>query len=657
MSWQALSFALLAIVLIGGFAWYERSRPPSRIIGLVAALAALAVAGRLLLAPIPNVVATTDIVLFTGYAIGGAPGFAVGALSAVISNLWLGQGPWTPWQMTGWGLVGLGGAGLAALTGRRLGRIGLAAACAIAGLAYGALLDLSVMVTYGGEQSLDRYLALLARGVPFNVAHALGNFALALVAGPALVRMLTRFRSRLEFRWRDPAPVAGPSAPRRGAGAAAASLLAAIAVGVTLLSAVTAARADGPGEALAWLTRAQNSDGGFGASAGASSDPAMTGWAMLGLEAAGRSPLVVLEDGRSPVDYLRKRVGLIESTGDLERSILALRGAGLDVRDFSGTDLVKSLLARRSSDGSFEGQVNPTAFGILALQAAGQSGSAVGRAAKWLRANQNEDGGWGFQPGAPSDPDSTGAVLQALVAAGSPNATSAGVKYLRAAQEPDGGWALAEQGPGNSQSTAWAIQGLVAAGVDPAGVQSENRSGLEFLAVRQEGDGHYRYSKASDQTPVWVTAQALLAVEREPFPLAPVSSGGGAGTGAPTSGSGASAGSGSPTLVPPVDSGTPSPNSIPPLGDKFGPGQLPDGGAGGLIAPGPEGQPAKPGDLPKGGAGGASDSSGPVVGVEPVTQAPEMTAGSNVPFFGVAGAVLGSVAGLGFFWYRDPPVY
>jgi energy-coupling factor transport system substrate-specific component len=179
-------------VLAAGFVWYERSRPSSRTVALVAALAALAVAGRLVLAPIPNVVATTDVALITGYALGGAPGFVVGALAAPVSNLWLGQGPWTPWQMAGWGLAGLAGAALAAATGRKLGRIGLAIACGLAGLGYGALLDLSVMVSYGGEQSLDRYLALSARGIPFNVAHAAGNVALALAAGPALVRMISR---------------------------------------------------------------------------------------------------------------------------------------------------------------------------------------------------------------------------------------------------------------------------------------------------------------------------------------------------------------------------------------------------------------------------------------------------------------------------------
>src|SRR5436190_2052846 len=167
MSWEAGVLAIVCLMLLAGFAWYEHSRPPAQIVALVAALAAISVAGRVAFSTIPNVVPTTDITLIAGYTLGGAPGFAVGALSALVSNFWLGQGPWTPWQMAGWGLTGVAGAALAAMTRRRLGRLPLAAICALAGLAYGALLDFSLMVTYGGEQSLDRYLAISARGVPF----------------------------------------------------------------------------------------------------------------------------------------------------------------------------------------------------------------------------------------------------------------------------------------------------------------------------------------------------------------------------------------------------------------------------------------------------------------------------------------------------------
>ena len=80
------------------------------------------------------------------------------------------------------------------------------------------------MVTYGGEQSLDRFLAISARGVPFNVAHAAGNAALALVAGPVMVRMLLRYRRRFEFAWER----RGSTATAGGAAAGAACLIAAL---------------------------------------------------------------------------------------------------------------------------------------------------------------------------------------------------------------------------------------------------------------------------------------------------------------------------------------------------------------------------------------------------------------------------------------------
>ena len=105
---------MLAAALAAGFAWYERAHPSSKVLALVATLAALAALGRVAFAPLPNVKPTTDIVLLTGFALGGAPGFAVGAVAALASNLVFGQGPWTPWQMAAWGLVGLVGAALGA---------------------------------------------------------------------------------------------------------------------------------------------------------------------------------------------------------------------------------------------------------------------------------------------------------------------------------------------------------------------------------------------------------------------------------------------------------------------------------------------------------------------------------------------------------------
>jgi energy-coupling factor transport system substrate-specific component len=518
VSWELAIFGLLAAVILAGFAWYERSRPPSQVVALVAALAALAVAGRIALAPIPNVVATTDVALIAGYTIGAAPGFVVGALAALVSNFWLGQGPWTPWQMAAWGLCGAGGAALAVLTGRRLGRVGLALACGFGGVLYGTLLNFSLMVSYGGDLTWERFLTLEVRAIPFDAAHAIGNITLALVAGPAMVRMLIRFRQR--FEWRRAEAPAGRRARVPGLATGGLPLLVAATalIAASLLLAPGRAAAAGADSGAAWLAGAQNGDGGFGTAPGEESSAAMTGWAMLGLEAGGRNPYDVARNGNSAVDYLRRNADSISDAGDLSRTILALVGAGAEPRDFADRNLVAELRDRIARNGSIGGQVNLTAFGVMALRGAG-SPAGLKHTLDWLREAQNGDGGWGFTRGVDSDADSTGAALQAVRGS---KAADLGVRYLRRHQRGSGGWALAGGSTVNSQSTAWAVQGLVAAGVSPERVLERGRSGLDYLAARQDGNGHYRYSASSDQTPVWVTGQAVVAAAAESFPLAEV---------------------------------------------------------------------------------------------------------------------------------------
>ncbi len=202
MSWVAASFAILAVALAAGFAWYERAHPTARVIALVATLAALAALGRIAFAPLPNVKPTTDIVLISGYVLGGAPGFAVGAVAALASNLFFGQGPWTPWQMAAWGGVGVGGAVLARRRRAASSRgVPLAAACAIASLAFGVVMNLYLWVTYSGDHTLAKLAAISATSLPFDLAHAVGSVLFCLAFGPALVRALARYRTRFEVHW------------------------------------------------------------------------------------------------------------------------------------------------------------------------------------------------------------------------------------------------------------------------------------------------------------------------------------------------------------------------------------------------------------------------------------------------------------------------
>jgi len=513
VSWELGSFAVLALALAAGFAWWERRRPSSHVLALVATLAALAALGRVAFAPLPNVKPTTDIVLLSGFALGPAPGFVVGALAALASNLVFGQGPWTPWQMAAWGLAGVGGGLLGALTGRRLARAPLAAACGAAGLVYGAILDYSTWATFSGAHTFGQYLVISGSSLPFNLAHAIGNVVFCLAFGPAFARALLRFRARFEVRWVS----AAPQAP---AVVLALALGAALAVGG---AAPDRARAAGPtARAQAYLLRAQNLDGGYGAAPRARSSDLYSAWAAIGLAAARSDPdRVRRSGGRSLGAYLSASARRARDAGSMERTMLALRAAGRSSRS-----LHRRLRRAHRRDGSFGGLTNLTAFGVLALRAAGDRPSSrrVRRAVGFLLRRQNRDGGWNFAlRGAPSGVDETAAALEALRAARRARGSRAmrrGVRWLVRRQERDGGFPLRPGAPSNAQSTAWAVQGLLAAGRDVGRVRRRgSRSPLGYLRSLVGRDGAVRYSRAGAQTPVWVTAQALAALHRRALPV------------------------------------------------------------------------------------------------------------------------------------------
>ena len=195
----ALALLLVAAaLLVTGAAWLEQGPASVKDLTLVATLGGLAAAGRVLFAPVPSVQPVTVIVAAAGVALGPRRGFAVGALAAVASNVFLGQGTHTPWQMLAWG-----GCGAAAGIARRAlaGRLRFAAFCFALGFAYGLPLDLYTWFYLPhNEGSL---VAVLVRGAPFNAVHAIGNLVLALAAGPELRRVLARYerRARTEIVW------------------------------------------------------------------------------------------------------------------------------------------------------------------------------------------------------------------------------------------------------------------------------------------------------------------------------------------------------------------------------------------------------------------------------------------------------------------------
>jgi energy-coupling factor transport system substrate-specific component len=479
MNWQAASFGILAVGLLAGFAWYERSKPDARVVALVGTLAAFAALGRIAFAAVPNVKPTTDIVLIAGYALGGGPGFVVGAVAALTSNFFFGQGPWTPWQMAGWGATGVLGAGLATITRGRISRWPLALTAFVIGFGFTALQDFGDWVTYS-DHSVGQLGIYVGKGVGFDLIHAAGCLLFALAFGPALLHSLSRFRLRLNVTWIAP-------------------LLLAVCVAATAVS--PARGADSP---VTYLLRAQNSNGGFGPASGQPSASLFSGWATLALAAAG-------QERRSAVSYVERHPG--SDPGSLERSILAIH---------SGDGPVGGLLARLDRDikpdGSVRQQTNLTAFAVLAERAAGLRPAA--RSIRWLLRQQDRDGGFNFATaGGQSDVDDTGGVLEALAGTGHHRAIHRAVRFIRHQQHQNGGFPSYPGAGSNAQSTAFAVQGLEAVGIS---LGTLRHSPIAYLDGLIGPDGQVSYARGQTQTPVWVTAQAELALAGKPLPVAAV---------------------------------------------------------------------------------------------------------------------------------------
>jgi energy-coupling factor transport system substrate-specific component len=571
VSWLVASFAIVLGALLAGWLAYERSRPSARMTAIVATLAAVAALGRDAFVALPDVKPITAIALVVGYALGPLPGFTVGAVGMLASNVMLGQGSYTPWQMAAWGLVGLIGAGLGGLARRGGGRspiaslagrrLAMALVCALSAMLAKEIMNVYTW-TLSGSHTLAAFLAAAGAALPFDVTDAVASFAFAFAFGPELARLLGRVRSRMNVSWESAHPATAPAhpvtapahpvtapahpvtapahpvtAPAHPVTAPAHPvtapvvlvLLAAIALTPSLPARAAGASAGNEAaRGVDYLRRAQNADGGFGAAPGQRSSELFSAWAAIGLAAAGQDPLALRHGGPTVLDSIRAEASTLQGAGDLERTILALRACGASAHTLPGGDLAARLLRYRSPDGSFGRLVNLTAFAILALRATGEPANtpAVSGAARWLAHQQNQDGGFGYAArGTASDIDDTGAALEAVVAASVPDGpvVSGAVGYLAGAQNGDGGYPQERGRASNAQSTAWAVQGLLAAGRDPGAIR-RGRSPLDYLQGLLTSDGSVRYSAESAQTPVWVTGEALAALAGRALPVAPVAS-------------------------------------------------------------------------------------------------------------------------------------
>lgn len=195
--YMLISMGILILSFIPFAAMFEGKKPRAREITVTAVMIAIGVIGRAAFFMLPQFKPMTAVVIISGIALGGETGFVVGAMSALVSNMLVGQGPWTPWQMFALGIIGfISGLIFNDKNFERkkliVGIYGFFAAFVI----YGFILDTSSVTMTVYSMNFQTVLSVYLAGIPFNLIHGAATFIFLMIIGNSMIRKLSRIKKK-----------------------------------------------------------------------------------------------------------------------------------------------------------------------------------------------------------------------------------------------------------------------------------------------------------------------------------------------------------------------------------------------------------------------------------------------------------------------------
>lgn len=198
--YQIISLLLVLLACLPIYYRYEKKQMNIKELVLIAVLTAFAVSGRFLFYMIPAVTPMTMIIIISGICIGPEVGFLVGSLSAIISNMLFGQGPWTPFQMLSWGLIGCI-AGLPWMSSLLKKSYWFLAVYGIfAGLFFSFFMDIWTVYSIDRFFSWQRYAALFITALPHTLSYCFSNVFFSCVLFRVIQKKLQRILIKYEIK-------------------------------------------------------------------------------------------------------------------------------------------------------------------------------------------------------------------------------------------------------------------------------------------------------------------------------------------------------------------------------------------------------------------------------------------------------------------------
>lgn len=193
--YNLLSLMAACLILAVFLAENERKPQDVRKMVLVAVLSAISALSRIVFAAIPHFKPVAAIVIVTGMSLGPEAGFLTGALSALVSNMYFGQGPWTPFQMFAWGIAGFF-AGVLRSRGGLKSTLSICVYGAAAGIFFSLILDLWTVLSIDNSLNPGRYLAVTAAALPIMAEYAASNVIFLLLLKKPFETLFGRIKQK-----------------------------------------------------------------------------------------------------------------------------------------------------------------------------------------------------------------------------------------------------------------------------------------------------------------------------------------------------------------------------------------------------------------------------------------------------------------------------
>jgi energy-coupling factor transport system substrate-specific component len=192
-----ISLLVIGCAMVPFFMMFEKRRPQARELIVIAVMAALAVAGRAAFAFVPQVKPALAIIIIAGVCLGSQAGFLTGAVCGFVSNFFFGQGPWTPWQMFSFGIIGfLAGTlfeeGRLPKTKEVLSAFG--GICAF--LIYGGIINIGAVMMYMPRFSWEALMASYISAVAFDLIHGVSTAVFLFLLAEPMIEKLERIKSK-----------------------------------------------------------------------------------------------------------------------------------------------------------------------------------------------------------------------------------------------------------------------------------------------------------------------------------------------------------------------------------------------------------------------------------------------------------------------------